>query len=453
MFIHRSGSSTKASRPGLSRLDGSQTSRMRLTRRSLLGLSTSLFSSAFLPADSYAETNANSRLLIVILRGGMDGLGMVIPKLDPCYEAMRRELAIPLSTTLSIGSDFGLQPSLPVVHAMFEAGEAAVIPAVGLPVRNRSHFECQDNLENGLPINITNATGWLNRLLGSLPPGDPIRTCRAIEIGDVPLILRGAEPVLGWSPTWFEKANYFTRWKTSSIYKRADLALYSSLNFGLEANRFAVESGAVETQQLSVLRKGFIGAARLLRAPGGPRIAVLSIQGWDTHSQQGGATGLFNDRLSELDTALGDLKSEIGSLWPNLVVACVSEFGRTIPTNGDSGTDHGVGTAALVLGGAVKGGIYGDWPGLSKAMLVDGTALRPTVDMRSIFKGILKAHIGVPQEILESIVFPGSIGAVPLEALVAFPLYTTKTLWRYAAPPRLQETYPIARYRRRHGNG
>ena len=139
----------------------------------MLGVTASLFSSAFLPNFALADTDPQARLLVVMLRGGMDGIGMVIPKLDPHYVEMRRELALPFSSTLSLGSDFALHPALSKVHAMFGAGNAVIVPAAGIPLRNRSHFECQDNLENGLPANTTNATGWLNRLFGALPVRRP----------------------------------------------------------------------------------------------------------------------------------------------------------------------------------------------------------------------------------------------------------------------------------------
>ena len=187
--------------------EGCLESRLLMSRRSMLGVTAALFSSAFLPNFAFGATDPQARLLIVVLRGGMDGIGMVIPKLDSHYEEMRRELALPFSSTLSLGSDFALHPGLSKVHNMFGAGDATVVPAAGLALRNRSHFECQDNLENGLPVNKSNATGWLNRLLGALPAGDPVRQHMGIEIGEAPVILRGPEPVLGWSPTWFEKSN------------------------------------------------------------------------------------------------------------------------------------------------------------------------------------------------------------------------------------------------------
>ena len=432
--------------------EGCRESRLLLSRRSMLGITASLFSSAFLPDFAKADTDPQARFFIVMLRGGMDGIGMVIPKLDPHYEEMRRELALPDSATLSLGSDFALHPALSTVHSMFGASDAVVIPAAGLPLRNRSHFECQDNLENGLPVNLPNATGWLNRLFGALPAGDPVRKRFGLEIGEAPMILRGPAPVLGWSPTWYTKSNPDVLARLEPAYKSLAPDLWDSLQRGLAADALAAASGAGTTGEISVLRKGFIVAARLLRASTGPHIAALTVDGWDTHADQGGASGQFRDRLAELDVALNDIKAELGPVWSKTVVCCVTEFGRTVRTNGDSGTDHGVGTAALLVGGALKGGIVGDWPGIAENQLYEGTALTPTVDLRAVFKGVLRDHIGVPLDILNTKVFPESAAVKPLGKLVDSPVTTTARVAASSSPLTNEEVAPILRYRKRYGS-
>jgi uncharacterized protein (DUF1501 family) len=431
--------------------EGCAESRLLMTRRSMLGVTAALFSSAFLPDFAKAASNADARLLVVVLRGGMDGMGLMIPKLDSLYVAKRKQLALPFESTLSLGSDFALHPALARVHAMHEAGDAAFAPAAGIALRNRSHFECQDNLENGLQVNTVNATGWINRFLGALPAGDPIRTKRGLEIGEAPLIMQGPEPVLGWSPTWFDKSDQQTVARLRHVYQNIDPSLWSSLENGLAADELALAAGDVIPRELSVLRKGFIGAARLMRAAAGPRVSVLSVGGWDTHSDQGGLTGQFNDRLSELDQGLTDFKTEIGPEWANSIVVCVTEFGRTVETNGTTGTDHGIGTASFMVGGAVKRGFIGDWPGLADSQLLEND-LRPTVDLRSIFKGILRDHMGVPSSALESIIFPDSTTAPTYGGLVKSPaLQARVTAARMQRQPTMQELSPIARYRQKYG--
>lgn len=432
--------------------EGCPDSRLLLSRRSMIGVTTSLFSSAFLPKFAHAATDPDARLLVVVLRGGMDGMSMVVPKLDPLYASLRGQLAVPSASTLSLGADFGLHPGLSRVHGMFAAGDAAFAPAAGIPLRNRSHFKCQDNLENGLPINAANATGWLNRLLGGLPAGDPIRVNRGIEIGEPPLILRGPEPVLGWSPTWFEKARAENLVSLRTVYSALDPYLWQAIVGGVTADRMASAAGPA-ADGISELRKGFIGAARLMRAAAGPRIAVLSVDNWDTHADQGVLTGQFNDRVRELDAALGDLKTELGTVWSKTVAICVTEFGRTVRANGSRGTDHGIASAAILVGGAVRSGLVGDWPGLAPAQLFDGD-LRPSVDLRAAFKGILRDHLGVPTTTLEATVFPGSAAAPPIANLVKTPVAASSATRASASaspPSALQDMTPIERYRRQFG--
>lgn len=426
--------------------EGCAESRLLMSRRSLFGVTAALFSSAFLPDFAQAATSPDARLLVIVLRGGMDGLNFMVPKLDTRYSGARGNLAIPFASTLSLGADFGLHPGLARIHGMFNSGEVAFVPAAGIPLRNRSHFDCQDNLENGLPANRSDATGWLNRLLGALPAGDPIRLRGGIEVGDSPMILSGPQPVLGWSPTWYQKPSAEYRNSILSLYQARSLPLHRMLASGLRADDMALRAGASPSADLSTLRKAFIGAARLLRVSSGPRIAVLSVHGWDTHSAQGGVTGEFNDRLRELDEAMGDLKRELGPVWARSIAMIVTEFGRTVRTNGDSGTDHGVATVATLVGGAVRRGIFGDWPGLAPAQLYEGRDLRPTVDLRSVFKGVLRDHLGIAPSVLEAAVFPGSVAATPLGGLVKNPVPSSGSAAAYNATA-LARTHPIAAYR------
>jgi uncharacterized protein (DUF1501 family) len=402
---------------------GCAESRLLMTRRALLGVSAGLFSWAHAPRWAEAAPSpSDPRLLVVILRGGLDGLNTVVPHGDPDYASMRGAVALSRGDTIGLDSFFGLHPSMPKFGSWFADGEAAVVHATAPPLHNRSHFDAQDNLENGLPDKASNATGWLNRLLTALPSGAPIRQHGAIEIGDAPLILRGPAPVLGWSPTWFQQVDAVTREGLRSIYARRDPAMLGALDRGLKADALASGGGDDEDEDLDTLRKGFRGAGRLLAEATGPRIAVLSIDGFDTHSQQGVLSGSLPALLGTLDTGLSDFKAAVGRYWSQTIVLCVTEFGRTVRANGDRGTDHGVGTAALLAGGAVAGGrVICDWPGLAANRLYEGSDLKPTTDIRSLFKGILLEHLGVPPSILEAQVFPASSRAAPLLGLVRTP--------------------------------
>jgi uncharacterized protein (DUF1501 family) len=432
--------------------EGCAESRLLMSRRAMLGgVTAGLFSWAFMPRFAEAATSG-ARLLVVVLRGGMDGINVCVPFGDQHYNSMRRGLAIPAAATIKLDNFFGLHPALKNFGALYKAGEASIVHATCVPLHNRSHFDCQDNLENGLPGNQANATGWLNRLLSALPPGAPIKSAGAIQIGEAPLILRGPAPVLGWSPTWFSAVENPTLGAVRSLYNERDQQMYDMLQRGLEAHRLASRVGG-DDGNISELRKGFRGAARLLAAPDGPRIAVLSVGGWDTHADQGATQGFLAGLLTELDTALADFKKFAGSAWQKTVVVCATEFGRTVRTNGDAGTDHGVGTVALLAGGAVKGRrIHGDWPGLAPNQLYEQSDLKATTDLRSVFKGVLRDHIGVSTTMLNNDIFPESTNVPTLGGLVDESASSNAPLSAALSPARVRAEAPIAKYRRQHGS-
>jgi uncharacterized protein (DUF1501 family) len=160
-------------------------------------------------------------------------------------------------------------------------------------------------------------------------------------------------------------------------------------------------------------------AATLMRSEGGPQVAVIEAGGWDTHANQGGAKGALAQRLAGLDQALRVLADELGPLWLQTAVLVVTEFGRTAAMNGTRGTDHGTGGCAFLAGGAVRGGrVIADWPGLARTALLDNRDLRPTLDLRSVFKGVLDEHLHVNAKTLATRIFPDSSGAPPLQGLI-----------------------------------
>lgn len=446
-----SDASRKIQGPALARHDCAE-SRLLMTRRHMLGLTAGLFSAAALPRWAEAAGSASSRLLVVLLRGGLDGLSTVVPHGDPDYVRLRGGLALPPTSTIPLDGFFGLNPAMPNFGAWYGAGQAAVVHATCVPVRNRSHFDCQDNLETGLGGIAPNATGWLNRLFSALPAGDPVRIAGAIQIADAPLILRGPAPVLGWSPTWYKKLSSSMSARLLENYDALDQPMRTALDLGLRSQALATGTGAPPAASLGELRRGCIGAARLMAAAGGPHLAVLNVHGFDTHSAQGTLDGELYSLLGELDTALGDFRTEVGSLWANTVVLCVTEFGRTAARNGDAGTDHGVGTVALLAGGAVAGRrVYGNWPGLSPAALHEGSDLRATTDLRAVFRGVLEAHLGVPRSLLNTTVFPESRRLPSMTSLI-------KTVAADRSIAKGAEAIPIraintrlADYRRRRG--
>lgn len=437
---------------------GCTENRASFTRRGVLGLTASLFSSALLPRWAEAADAASPRMLLVVIRGGMDGLSTVVPHGDNDYARLRGPIAIAASDTIRLDADFGLHPALSNFGSWYRSGDAAIVHATCPPVRNRSHFDAQDSVESGLPTKTSNPTGWLNRLLSELPSTAPVRRAGAIQIGQAPLVLRGPAPVLGWSPTWFSEADTQLRNAVLRVYHAEDREMEAVLRRGLEADDLADKSGGGSDDGATQIQRAFRGAARLMRASGGPHIAVLDIEGFDTHVSQGGITGDLADRLRELDIGLADFKRELGSLWTSTVAVCATEFGRTCAVNGGRGTDHGLGTVTLLAGGAVAGGkIHGRWPGLTTSALVDGD-LRPTTDLRSVFKGVLQAHFDVPASLLSRKIFPSSGIASAMTGLIKTATASTSRaagettgLDQTPPPAMLRPRSAIGEFRSRHG--
>jgi uncharacterized protein (DUF1501 family) len=160
-------------------------------------------------------------------------------------------------------------------------------------------------------------------------------------------------------------------------------------------------------------------AAEFLRREDGPKVAVFDTTGWDTHANEGAVQGQLAGRLAALDAGLRALKEQLGPVWNDTAVLLATEFGRTAAINGTHGTDHGTATAAFLIGGAVQGGrVIADWPGLSSRVLYQGRDLTPTLDMRSVLKGVLEEHLLVPSRALETTVFPDSGAAKALRGLL-----------------------------------
>ncbi len=394
---------------------GCEESRLLLSRRAMLGVTVGLFTSALLPREGFAAAGTDPRVLIIILRGGMDGMDAFVPYGDPNYAWRRKHLVLDKSQLIDIGDpDFAFHPNLPKIAGLYKAGQAAVVPATCIPLRTRSHFDCQDNLENGMPAPgnkpVISSSGWLNRVLQALPTTSPIRVGGGISINEAPLILRGTAPTLGWSLNWLPPPDPATVESLRQVYAKTDKTMAGMLDRGLYAHALATKSSGNVTdandQSMDSLTKSFRGAARLLADPGGPRLAVITVDDFDTHASQ---DEFLVGRFGYLDNGIGDMPGLMGDAWNETIVIAISEFGRNATVNGSSGTDHGVGTAAILAGGALAGGKhYGGWPGLAQANLWENADLYPIVDTRAIFKAILEQHLGFAPAILNNTIFPGS---------------------------------------------
>ncbi|MGQ0686358.1 DUF1501 domain-containing protein [Bradyrhizobium sp.] len=395
-----------------------------VTRRAMLLGGASFAAWAYLPKFARAADGRDPRLVVVILRGALDGLATVAPIGDPDYAGLHGSIALASSgakAATMLDNFFGLHPAMPELARMYRDKHAAVVHAVATSYRERSHFDGQDVLESGFAGPGRVQSGWLNRALEVLPRGERVKSGLAVG-PTTPLILRGAAPTLAWAPVALPQAAEDTAMRLMDLYSQRDPALAKALAAGLQLDRMALGDDMKPkpgTGGVSAMRLAARGAAKLMAADEGPRIAALAFDGWDTHANEGGATGRLAQLLGGLDGALAEFESGLAARWRDTVVVVATEFGRTARINGTEGTDHGTGTVALLVGGAVKGGrIISDWPGLKPASLYQGRDLAPTTDLRAVFKGVLHDHLGIGESVLAQTVFPDSGTAKPMKGLL-----------------------------------
>jgi uncharacterized protein (DUF1501 family) len=405
------------------------------SRRELLLASGVLFAWAYMPKQARAE-GRDPRLLVVVLRGALDGLAAVAPVGDRDWVALRGDKVLRLdgpTPGLPLDNFFALNPAMPNLHRLYGAGQAAIVHAVATPYRERSHFDGQDVLESGLGSPGATDTGWLNRALGALAPDgrvDPGNR-KAFAIGPVtPLVARGPAPVLSWTPPRLEPATDDTLMRLLELYRHTDPALARALEerIGLAA---IARAGGIDTapgktpaagaaQVRAYFAESAGSAAKFMARPDGPRVGALAFDGWDTHADEGAVSGRLAALLGALDGAFAAIETGMGPAWRDTVVVVMTEFGRTARINGTDGTDHGTGTIALLAGGAVKGGrVIADWPGLREADLYQNRDLKPTTDLRAVLKGVLRDHLRVPDAALAAKVFPESMAVKATPGLVA----------------------------------
>jgi uncharacterized protein (DUF1501 family) len=402
------------------------------TRRELLLASGALFAWAYVPKLAHAE-GRDPRFLVIVLRGALDGLAAVAPVGDPDWHVLRGDKALTVTGTpaaLPLDSLFALNPAMPNLHRLYQAGAAMIVHASATPYRERSHFDGQDVLESGLAAPGTAETGWLNRALVSLQPAGRAGGGRdAFAIGPIaPLVVRGPAPVLAWTPRRLPPAGEDTLQRLLDLYRHTDPALARALEErvglatiaragGMDGEQPRPAPGAAQVRAYFAESAGT--AAKFLARPDGPRIGALAFDGWDTHADEGVANGRLANLLGALDGAIAAIETEMKDAWRETVVAVITEFGRTARINGTEGTDHGTATVAFLAGGALKGGrVVADWPGLKAANLHEGRDLKPTTDLRAVLKGALKDHLRVDEAALAAKVFPDSARAKPMAGLL-----------------------------------
>ncbi len=353
----------------------------------------------------------NRTLVVVFLRGGMDGLSVVQPSNDANLKAMRPGLTIAADALLPAGRGFGLNPALAPLQPYWKAGTMAAVHAVATPDASRSHFQAQDCIERGA-ADVAVSTGWLDRVLVGMGPGT---TFRAVSEGSsLPRSLVGGEPAIV-----LQGVQNFTLQGSGSIRDKsiaALQALYTGLDHPLAgqaqetitamAAAKKVGTGGVSAQYPGGgFGDGLKDIARLIKAKVGLRVAVLDVGGWDMHTNLGNVdAGAMKDNLTGLSTALAAFIKDLGAAYADTNVVTMTEFGRRVEQNGNAGVDHGHGGVMLLLGGGLKGGqVHGKWPGLAPAALDHGDVAGAN-DYRDVLGDLLSKRFGVTNL---APVFPG----------------------------------------------
>ncbi len=359
-----------------------------------------------------ARASTEKRLLLVTLRGGLDGLAAVVPYRDRSYFDARGAMAMPESgdALRDLDGFFALHNALAPLEDLYRNRELLVLHAAATSYRGRSHFDAQDQLENGGNKPHAWSTGWLNRTVSRLPGGQP-----AIAIGPaVPLVLRGNAPVTSWAPSLLPDVDEDFLARVMHMYAGDPLlseALTKSQALDMTGGKDP-RVGRGRRAYVQMMKK----AAAFLSAPNGARIGSVDMGGWDTHANQGTENGRLANNLSILAEGLLAFRQAMGAAWQHTGVLVVTEFGRTVRGNGTGGTDHGTGGVALLLGGRIAGGrVIGDWPGLSP--LYEGRELMPANDLRSLLKGTLHEHLSLDRAVLDESIFPDSRSAAPIQGL------------------------------------
>lgn len=368
------------------------------------------------------------RLVVVFLRGAVDGLNIVVPYRETAYYEARPRISIPQpgqpNSALKLNDKFGLHPALESIYPLWQQGSLAFVHACGSPDETRSHFDAQDYMESGTPGVKKTSDGWMNRLLGVLAERNAGRNAerniiQAVNVGPTtPRILAGpmtiaslnsgrnairAQPLDNVQISAAFDQLYRDRGEVAQAYQEGKLARQALLK-DLDAETKMANNGAplpygfaTDTQRL----------ARVMRQDPRVQLAFLALGGWDTHVNQGNSQGQLARNLQALGRGLATLQQELGPVYAETTVVVMSEFGRTVAENGNSGTDHGHGNVMWIMGGAVKGTqVYGRFPGLQANQLHEGRDLAITTDFRTTVASLLTQHLQLSAAQIAK-VFPG----------------------------------------------
>jgi len=397
-------------------------------RQFLAGAITAAGALVLWPNLTFAATGSDTRFLLVLLRGGLDGLEAVPPYGDPGYASIRGALALsPQGSTQPNGKPahkldgtFALHPSLDYASELYAQGQFMPLVAAAPPYWGRSHFDAQDCVENGTAEPHGAQTGWLNRCVASMPGAEGLAVATVM-----PLSMRGPGKVFSWSPPLPTQVNPILLQRLQPLYA-ADTRLADAFSRAVDQQQDApMQAKAPMDASGKLGKKAGLGqlpmlmgaAGGFMAKANGPRVGFVEDNGWDTHANE---AAILTRKLAELDAGIKAYREAMGDAWSRTVVVVVTEFGRTAAINGTGGTDHGTGGTMFLAGGALRGGrVAGQWPGIARGELYQDRDLHATTDLRSVFKGVLASHLGVMESALETKVFPGSGKAKPTEDLIA----------------------------------
>ena len=406
--------------------------RRAFVKSGALALVTLGLSPSFLRRTAFGAQLMNApkgkTLICLFQRGAADALNMVVPHGDKSYYSLRPSIAIPrpsgLSRTISrdaaidLDGFFGLHPSLAPFKPLYERGILAPVHAVGSPSATRSHFDAQDYMETGTPDVKGTTDGWLNRYLAVQGTCDECKTSpfRAVSLTQqTPRIMEGASEVVAMnslneftvraSGSQAERLEALYRTGSADLVHGAGAEMFEAVKMLKAANpqRYAPQNGAEYPR--SQFGQRLLQIAQLIKADVGLEIAFADVGGWDTHVNQGAATGQLAGRLDDFAKSIAALVADLGDRMSDVLILTMSEFGRMARENGNRGTDHGHAGALFVIGGDIKGRkVHGKWPGLETEQLYEGRDLALTTDFRSVFAEVTARHLGATK--LEKI-FPG----------------------------------------------
>ena len=331
------------------------------------------------------------RLLVVLLRGGLDGLAAVPPLADKNLSKIRKDVLVQGANDLD--GFFGIHPNLKFLENEYHSGNAAFVHATSFPYTGRSHFDGQNIMETGSEQAYAVTSGWVGRAMNAAG-----FSSLAVSL-PIPIILRGNEVNSNYFPTNFSKATKKEYAEVEKMWKSD-----SQLNGMLKdiSTRDTMKHGRGDTIDLV----GF--AASQMHKTNGPRVGLLEIDGFDTHALQGNEQGEHAELLEDLDNILRVFKERMGPLYDDTAIVTVTEFGRTAFENGTQGTDHGWASSMILAGGLVKGKqVVSDWPGLSKRNLFEDRDLTMTIDARDIYAEVIKTVFDLEDDVISEHVFLG----------------------------------------------